>query len=219
MSVAEALEVHRIVESQSRLYAEQATSSYEKALYLESILEQTKPPLPAEGWHPLIATPFRYPLPVAPAYQARFRPPFSARNVLYASREFRSILYEHAYHYLRERAHLKAIRESGQRTAFTLWISWPRITDLRKEKTLRTIMDRRDYAPSHAWIRAHPEAVVLLYPSCRDPQQGDNFAVFDVQALARHIGRQENISFYFDPKDPSIVWMDYGLRITWKEVS
>jgi hypothetical protein len=217
--VAEALEVCRIVESQSRLYAEQATSSYEKALYLESILEQTKPPLPAEGWHPLIATPFRYPLPVAPPYQARFRPPFFHKNVLYASGEFRTILYEHAFHYLMERVHLQAVREAGQRTAFTLFITSSPITDLHREKDWKTIMDRRDYAPSHAYIRGHLDTEVLRYPSCRDPQQGDNFAVFDIRALARHLGKQETVSFYFDPLDMSIVWMDYRLRITWKEVS
>jgi hypothetical protein len=212
------IEVCRIVESQSRLYAEQATSSYEKALYLESILEETKPKLPAEGWHPLIATPFRYPLPVSPSYQARFRPPFFSKNVLYASRDLRTILYEHAYHFLRERVHLKAIRESGQRTAFTLFISSTHITDLHKHPDIRRIMDRRDYAPSHAYIQEHPEAEVLLYPSCRDPQAGDNYAVLDVLSLAKHIGSQETISYYFEPDQPSIVWMDYGLRIAWKQV-
>jgi hypothetical protein len=213
------IEVCRIVESQSRLYAEQATSTYEKALYLESILEETKPKLPAKGWHPLIATPFRYPLPVSPTYQARFRPPFFPKNVLYASRELRTALYEHAYHFLRERVHLKGVRETGQRSAFALFITSSHITDLRQHEAIAQLMNRRDYTPSHAYIQAHPEAQALLYPSCRDPRRGDNFAVLDIHALAKHIGTQETLSYFFEPAHPSIVWMDYGLRITWKEVS
>ena len=211
------IEVCRI-ESQPSLYAEEATSSYEKALYLESILEETKPPLPATGWPPLVATPFRYPLPVAPAYQARFRPPFFSKNVLYAARELRTALYEHAYHYLLERVHLKALRETGQRTAFSLFIVSRNITDLHGDPEIQKIMDRRDYRPSHAYIEAHPAIEVLLYPSCRDPRQGDNFAIFDVHCLAKNIGAQQTLSFYFEPAGPSILWMDSGLRITWTEV-
>jgi len=213
------IEACRIVESQSRLYAEQATSSYEKALYLESILEDTKPKLPAKGWRPLIATPFRYPVPITPGYQARFRPPFFAKNVLYASRELRTTLYEHAYHFLRERIHLNGIRETGLRTAFTLFITSPRVTDLRKHKALPKIMDRRDYAASHAFIQTHPDSKVILYPSCRDPRHGDNFAVLDIHCLARHIGKQETLSFYFEPDSSSLVWMESGLRISWQEIS
>ncbi len=215
-----ALEAYRIVESQSRLYAEQATSSYEKALYLETVLELTKPTLPARGWHPLLATPFRYPLPVAPMYQARFRPPYFPKNVFYASKETRTVLYEHAFHYLQERAHLSgALREAGQRTLFSLFIMSSSILAIHGEKNLSTLMSRTDYGPSHAYIASHPDAEVISYPSCRDPQQGDNFAVFDIHCLAKYIGSQETASFYFDPKTLSILWMDRQLRISWAEVA
>jgi hypothetical protein len=213
------IEVCRIVESQSRLYAENATSTYEKALYIESVLEETKPKLTAQGWHPLLATPFRYPLPVLSIYQARFRPPFFLKNVLYASLELRTALYEHAYHYLRERVHLKCVRETGQRTIFSLYITSSRIVDLRKHSDILKIMDRHDYAASHAFIEANPKVHILRYPSCRDPRAGDNFAVFDIHCLAKHIGMQQALSFYFEPSGRFILWMDYGLRILWKEVS
>lgn len=212
------MELCRVVESLTRLYAEQATTSYEKALYLESVLERNKPPLLYPEWNPLIATPFRYPLPVAPAYQARFRPPFFEKNVLYASRELRTCLYEHAYHFLFERHHLKAIRESGQRNAFILFLNTTP-TDIHHHPDLRAIMNRHDYAPSHAYIRKNPVTDSLLYPSCRDPQQGDNVAIFTIECLAKNIGTEKTLFYYFDPKQLSIAWMDFNLTIAWKEVS
>ena len=80
-------------------------------------------------------------------------------------------------------------------------------------------MNRRDYAASHSYIEANPTTQVLLYPSCRDPRHGDNFAAFEVRCLAKHLGSQETLSFYFEPDHQSLLWMDYGLRISWKQIS
>jgi hypothetical protein len=79
-------------------------------------------------------------------------------------------------------------------------------------------MNRRDYAASHQYILEHPETRVLLYPSCRDPEKGDNYAIFDQSSLAKHIGNEQTISFYFDPTRQSIFWIDIPLKISWKQV-
>lgn len=214
------IEVCRIVESQSRLYAQQATSSYEHALYIESLLETTKPSLTGKGWHPLIATPFRYALPVPEIYRARFRPAFYSKNVLYACREYRTALYEHAFHFLHERIHLnKAIRDRGQRTIFSLSITSPQITDIRTDPNIQKIMDRHDYGPSHEYLLAHPEVQVILYPSCRDPQHGECYAVFDIHCLAPGIGTERTLSYSFEPDKKAVIWMDDSLQIKWDEVS
>jgi hypothetical protein len=167
-----------------------------------------------------VAAPFRYPLPVPPAYSARFRPPFYSRNVLYASGAATTALYEHAYQFLRQRIHLRgAVRESGFRTAFELFIVNNDITDLRKHRNVTALTDRRDYGASHAYILSHPQIQALRYPSCREPQRGDNYAVFAIAALAKTIGEERTLSLYFDPPAQAVRWMDLGLTIAWAQVS
>jgi hypothetical protein len=213
-------EVYRVVESQSQLYAQQATSSSDKAAYLESVLESTKPKRHDHDWHKLIATPFRYPPPVPAENAARFRPPFYSRNVFYASGHYLTTLYEHGFHFLRQCIHLRgAVRESGLRTLFSMFIVSEEIADIRGQSGIQSIMDRRDYSASHAFILKNPEVRVLLYPSCRDSKKGDNYAVFDIHCLAKDIGTEGVIAYSFDPLKSSLYWIKLGLSIEWKQVS
>lgn len=212
-------EAWRVVENQANLYGFRAASNAEKALYLEDIIESTKPAPLTTGWDKLIAAPFRYPLPVPFDRQARFRPPFSSRNVLYCSKELLTALYEHAFHYLRERIHLKGLRETGQRTAFCLFIDSKSITDIRRRRDVKALTARGDYNASHAFIQRNPEVRVIAYPSCRDPKRGLNFAALEISALGKTTGERRAISFYFDQSAASILWTDYDLPIGWAEVS
>jgi hypothetical protein len=214
------IDAYRVVELRSGLYAQQATSTLDRARYLESVFELTKPTQRFAEWHPLLAAPFRYPVPVAPAYQARFRPPFYPRNVLYAAKHIVTALYEHAFHFLKERAHLvKAVPESGYRRIFTLGILTPEaIVDLRSFPESERIMDRNDYGPSHTFMQAHPEVRLLAYPSVRDPERRDNLAIFDINTLAKDVRDQAALLYYFNPKAQSLVWRDLELEIPWSLV-
>lgn len=115
--------------------------------------------------------------------------------------------------------HLKGLRESGQRTAFTLTISPKAITDIRRRRDLKALTARNDYAASHAYIQKNSEVRVIAYPSCRDPKRGPNFAALDIHALGRTTGAHRAISFYFDQSAASILWTDYDLPILWAEVA
>lgn len=217
------IEAYRIVESQSQIYSYLTTSSAENAEYIESFLEETKPARPNDEWHMLLVSPFRYPLPVPPMYQARFRPPFYARNVLYCSEKVPTALHEHAYHFLKERIHLDGVKEAGERTVFSLFIHDGDIIDIRTHPDINAIMDKRDYAKSHSYIHSNPDTKVLCYPSCREPEKGPNYAAFEISSLEKVIGTEKLMSFYFDQRTQSITWKvtwdDFNLKISWGDVA
>lgn len=211
------IEAYRIVENQSQLYGFRSTKSAKKAAYVDFLLEATKPQMPYQEWHRLIATPFRYPLPSP--HQARFRPPYFQKNVLYCSQNLMTTLYEHAYHFMKERMHLEDVRESGQRTAFSLFIEDSAVTDIHEHPKIAAIMARDDYAASHEFIKARLEIRVICYPSCRDPKHGPNYAALDIMALGKEIGDERALSFYFDQAEQSVYWTDMGLKIFWNDVN
>ena len=70
------IDVFRVIEDQASVYGYKATEDQEEAIQLEVLIELTKPKLNFSEWDTLIATQFRYPLPVGESYSARFRPPF-----------------------------------------------------------------------------------------------------------------------------------------------
>lgn len=213
------IEAYRVVQHQLLSYSYEATGNADEAAYLESVLEFTKPKVVYADWHRLIGAPFRYSLPVQPMYQARFSPPYSNRNALYCSEEPGTALYEHAYHFLKQRVHLAgAVPETDTRTIFSLFIKKTDIEDIRRRKDIARITDRQDYTASHEFIRKNPALKVVAYPSCRDPERGRNFAAFEIASLGKEIGKEQVLSFYFDPERASIRWIDYTLDIDWKVV-
>ncbi|MGQ0572467.1 MAG: RES family NAD+ phosphorylase [Armatimonadota bacterium] len=214
------IEAYRVVQNQARTYALEATESPEQAGFLEEVLEASKPELLYPDWHVLIATPFRYPLPVPPAYQARFKPPYSLRNVLYCCRKETTALFEAGYHFLRERVgRTEMVPESGRRTIFSLSLLEEPTHDIRSRRDIKKIMDRLAYGPSHRYINSQPRARMLLYPSCREPDGGDNFACFEIEALGKRIGGSLDLDYYFSPERESIVWSGQGLEVFWKTAS
>lgn len=212
------IEAHRIVENQSQLYGFRATKSAPKAAYVDSVLEATKPDLLHKEWHRLIATPFRYSLPCPPSRQARFRPAYFDRNILYCSLRSTTVLYEHAYHFLKERIHLTRSRDYGQRTAFTLFLNEEAVTDIHGHPDIKAIMDRQNYSASHAFIKTKADVKILSYPSCRDSERGPNYAALEITALGKDIGDERTLAFYFDQADQSVFWTDLGLKIYWNDV-
>ncbi len=213
------IQAFRIIEDQSRIYSYLATTSTENAEYIETLLEETKPLIQWNGYHRLIAAPFRYPLPAAPRYQARFRPPYYNRNLLYCSGNQETALYEHTYHFLRERIHLKTMKEPGQRTIFSLFLHPGDVRDIRTHPNIAAIMNRTNYEESHRYIQNNPDTKILCYPSCRDPQNRENYAVFEITSLGKNIETEKRLSFYFDAAARSIRWLDINLLIAWETVA
>ncbi|MFA6093237.1 MAG: RES family NAD+ phosphorylase [Elusimicrobiota bacterium] len=210
-------QAYRVTQNQGdNAYAESVTSSSSRARELERVLESTKPAMPYKDWDILIATPFRYPLPIASEFSARFRPAGTMRNVLYCSQEMETALYEFAYHFLRQRTHLKDLdagKDMGQRTAFCLSIKSGKIKDLSKHRECRKIMSRTDYAPSHAYILRNSGIKVLRYPSCRDPKARSNYAVFDIRSLGRSVSEPTYLHFIYRTNTQEVRFWSAGFSV------
>ena len=214
------IEAYRVVQDQTRRHSYDVTANPEEAAYLESVLELTKPKDAYAEWHRLIAAPFRYPLPVQPAYQARFTPPQYNRNALYCSKEPVTTLYEHAYHFLRQRVDRKGlVPETGLRTILSLFVKETDIEDISDTPGIGRIMDRVSCSASHDYIRSRPAVKVIAYPSCRDPEGRMNYAALEITSLGKSVGEEKLIEFYFEPARKTIRWIEYTLDIAWRTVA
>lgn len=207
--------VFRIVEHQSKTYEYNATTTPERAQILASLINKTKPDPYFTEWHDLVATPFRYPLPVLPPYQARFRPPNSMTNVFYASEQIETSQHEYAFHFLRFRLGLKKTKKTGQRTLFSVKVIAENMDDITEHADIKKIMDPIQYAASHEFIAQHPKIQVIRYPSCRDPERRHNVAVREISALEKKLQSEETISFSYDRRNHEILWIESGVRIAW----
>ena len=213
-----AFSLWRVVEHQNRIYEYNATSTESRAERLKRLIEKTKPEPYFYDWHELIASQFRYPLPVALAYQARFRPPGSMKNVFYASQEIQTCLAEHAYYFMRLRRGLKKVKETGQRTLFsTKFVKGVRVTDLTSHPRIQQMTDPNDYSASHQYVNENSQVTVIQYPSCRDPERRPNFAVREIKALEKTIEREKTISFAFDRKKETMYWIEENYRVSFSE--
>lgn len=208
------MEVVRIVEHQASLSSYRATQNEDRAVQLELLIETTKPKNHFIGWHPLIATPFRY---NPPHPQARFRPPYG-KNVFYGSLLEETALYEHAFHFMKERMHLTLESDTGMRTLFFTASDHQAAIHLQSHPDIDSIIAKNNYAASHQFIKNNPEAAYILYPSCRDPQHRDNAAIFDIQLLAKNPSSERVIKFFYDNSKQQITWLDYRLHIQWQDV-
>lgn len=208
------MELVRIVEHQASLSSYRATQNEERAVQLELLIEITKQKNNFADWHPLIATPFRY---NPPHPQARFRPPYG-KNVFYSSLLEETALYEHAFHFMRERMHLNLKSETGVRTIFFADANDKNIYDVKTSSHFSAIIAKNNYVASHEFIKNNPDAAFILYPSCRDPHKRDNAAILDIQLLSKNPKRESAIKFFYDNELQQITWLDYQLKIQWKEV-
>ncbi|MGK5083846.1 RES family NAD+ phosphorylase [Bdellovibrionota bacterium FG-1] len=212
------MQSYRIVEHQNRIYEFNATSTDTRAELLQSLLERTKPEPYYHEWHELIATQFRYPVPVGVNYAARFRPPGSLKNVFYSSQEIETTLYEHAYHFLKFRLGMKKLAKTSQRTLVSVhFTAHAPIMDLSQHSNIKAITNPKSYEASHAYVATHPETKVIQYPSCRDPQRRPNFATRDITCLQKTIEHSQTISLAYQKKTHSIHWIENNVTISWSQ--
>jgi len=208
------IELVRIVENQSVLSSYRATQNEERALQLELLIETTKPENNYSSWHSLIATPFRY---SPPHPEARFRPPYG-KNVFYGSFIEETALYEHAFHFIKQRRHLKIKTDTGVRTLFFVNTDTKISIQIKNHPDCLVIMDKNNYTASHQFVLANSQKTFIIYPSCRDPKQRDNAAVLDINHLEKNPKWESTIRFFYDNQKERINWLDYSLHIDWNEV-
>ncbi len=159
---------------------------------LESMLEASKPPLPADrtpGQHYLLVTPFRY----APQRPSRFRA-VGQRGVWYGARELRAACAEVAYwrmEFILDSVGLHDDKIVSQHTFFAAHVTGMGIdlTQLPWVAARAVWTDARDYSGTQRLAAAvvAADVQVVQYESVRSP--GDaNFAVFTPAALTEPYG-------------------------------
>ena len=216
--------LHRIVELQAHTVIRKITDNQEEYEFIENLIESQKPPPLNTDHHYLIKTPFRYPLPVQPAYQGRFRPPFFHRNCFYGSETYRTSAYEYAYHWLMQRVHIYGLGQQPEpRTHFQVTFLDPDCLDLRNHPEIEKIMDRKNYAPSHRFIESNPDLTSILYPSCRDPERGNSIVTFEINTLGKQPLDERTLHFLYQTSEKKCLIQDPflsepPLEISWEEV-
>lgn len=219
-----ALDLHRIVELQAHTILRRLTDNAEEYEFIESLIESFKPQDPQTNHHYLIKTPFRYPLPVPPLYASRFKPPFYERNGFYGAGCFRTSGFEYGYHWLRQRVHIDALSQTPEpRTHFQTEFHDEDCFDLRSHQGVAALMDRKDYEPSHDFMRAHPEVRSLLYPSCRDPERGDCVLTFEIRTLGLEPKKERTLHLIYEASSKTCLLEDPvgktpPLRVAWEAV-
>ncbi|HEU5280933.1 MAG TPA: RES family NAD+ phosphorylase [Gammaproteobacteria bacterium] len=207
--------LNRIVENQAALSSYKATQNEDEAVQLELLIEQTKPKNRFFEWHPLIATPFRY---SPPHPQARFRPPYG-RNVFYGTTHHETALYEHAYHFMKQRKHLAIETETGLRTLFTVKTHDKKATRINHLPEASQLLNPNDYTYSQDFILNHPHHDFIYYPSVRDPEHRENAAVLNIHHLDKKPLTEQTIKFFYDNRSQCLHWLDEKLAIEWNQVN
>lgn len=207
--------LYRIIENQAALSSYKATKNEAEAVQLELLIEKTKPKNPYHEWHPLIATPFRY---SPPHPSARFRPPYG-KNVFYGASCDETALFEHAFHFMKQRLHLNFDTDTGLRTLFSLESNDDAAFDFMKFPLTTAALDKSDYRASHEFILNNPNLSFIRYPSVRDPHHRANAAVLDIKHLNKNPTTEHTIQFFYDNKHKIMLWLPYHLHIHWSDVA
>jgi hypothetical protein len=178
----------RVVEVQHRASTMRLVDTLAEQALLEDLLEQAKPPLPADAapLHYLLATPFRYPAP--PPAGSRFRG-IGDPGVWYGASALETALAEVAYWRLRFLADSPGTPDLPPvpHTAFRADVAGPgfALTDAPFAARRAEWEDPSSYASTQALARAAREAGIALirYRSVRDPQHRACLAVLSATAF------------------------------------
>jgi len=177
-----------VVEAQHTASTMRLAAGVAEQAQLESILEASKPALPAglERLHYLLATPFRY----RPPSGSRFRGPFDA-GVWYGAEELRTALAEKSYwqlKFLLDSPATPALRPvphtalSAAARGASIDLTAKPLSRDRAQWTLRG-----DYGPAQVLARLAREAriEIIRYESVRDPQRAACAALLTPAAFAK----------------------------------
>jgi hypothetical protein len=199
-------ELRRVVESQHRASTMRLVDSLAEQMLLETILEDSKPKLPAgaEKLHYLLATPFRY----HPREGSRFRAPFEA-GVWYGAEELRTSLAEKSY--WRLRFLLDSLGTPDLRpvthTAFKASVRGSAIDltvpPLSRDAANWTHRTSYDATQALAGAARAAKVAVIRYESVRDPEHAACAAV--LTPVAFHRPRPKQLETWFIAASRSLV--------------
>jgi hypothetical protein len=168
------------VEAQHVASTLRLVANVHEQLVLERLLDQSKPPLPAEtaDLHYLLATPFRYSSPIG----SRFRAPADS-GIWYGAEAQRTACAELGFwrwRFLMDSEALETLGPSPQ-TVFRAGIDG-RLVDLTEppfKKSRADWTNPHDYGATQAFARAARQAGIdaIRYESVRDPQHAAAVAV------------------------------------------
>ncbi len=180
----------RMVESQEQVATNELVDSLEEQSLLEEMLEAVKPPVRSgsERLHYLLMTPFRYPpLKHGSRYGSRYEP-----SLFYGSLSANTALAECAYYRLlfwHGMATPPPKRIQTRHTLFQAPYAAQRGIQLQHapcDEHLATLTHPAEYGQTQALGSAMREAGIeaFEFPSARDPESGDNVALFGPSSLA-----------------------------------
>jgi hypothetical protein len=179
----------RVVEAQHTASTMRLTDSLEEQALLETVLEESKPPLPpaVQRLHYLLATPFRYRPHIGSRFRAALEP-----GVWYGAEALRTALAEKSYWRLRfllDSPGTPDLRPVPH-TAFQTRVRSRAALDLTRAPFVRergVWTQRSDYLGTQAFAAVAREAHIELirYESVRDPERAACAAVLDPVAFGR----------------------------------
>lgn len=199
-------EVWRMVEAQHQIATLPLVDSLADQDILEDILEDFKPPMPADtaGLHYLLATPFRYKAvdgAAATDKGSRFRSSGSSDGVFYCGELPAVCAYEMAFYralFYAESPNLPYPAGGLSLSAFSTTISSDRVLDLTTHKTLSAYASVWENPADYTLCQKLAEDAraagieVIIYKSVRDPVGRKNFAVLSPKAFnSRQIENQQ----------------------------
>lgn len=181
----------RVVEAQHRVSTMKLVDTLAEQSVLETLVDATKPPLPADcvHLHYLLGTPFRYGAPYPTG--SRFRKAGTTPGVFYASKTAATAIAEMTFHrllFFADSPETPWPADAGDYTAFSVRFSAQSGLDLMApplDADRARWTHPTDYAPCQALAEEAREADVdvLRYESARDPR-GVNLALLQCRAFA-----------------------------------
>ncbi|TMJ02723.1 MAG: RES domain-containing protein [Alphaproteobacteria bacterium] len=183
----------RVIEAQHRVSTLKLVDTLDEQSLLESLIEETKPPVPPEcrHLHYLLSTPFRY----ASIYPrgSRFRRAGMTLGVYYASASAATAVAEMTFHRLLFFAESPATPwpvNAGEFTAFSVPYATALGIDLTKpplsrDEAIWTNVTAYEGCQALAEAARAAAITVIAYRSVRDPGRGTSMALLSCTAFAR----------------------------------
>jgi hypothetical protein len=167
------------------------TDSLAEQALLESLIEETKPPIPPDCVHLrfLLMTPFRYSL--SNPWGSRFRRPHAPDGVFYAAEHADTAIAEMSFHrllFFAESPKTPWPQNPGEYTAFAVEVQSDRALDITAEpfRSDASIFEPVDYNGGQAFADQARQAAIeiIKYPSVRDPEKRPNLAILKPTAFS-----------------------------------